>query len=1207
MFRILHLSDIHIGKTYKEPENIACQIASDIDHVGLSTINCIIVTGDIFDGQVAITDLLIDNAVDFFEILLSEINSNQDKKQISKEDVIFVPGNHDLIRGDDIKKRWSKYYNFLEKFYGTVPSFYEGKNYSLFKEYRNYKVAFVGFNSCEIEKRNLFDEKYINQFERHINENKLNEYGIDKSKVIEVLKTEVASEYDDYGYIPLSQITPIERKVKKLDDYTVVALFHHHFYLFPEIAQQFGDSSLIRNYAQVIQHLRYMNVSVVLHGHKHFALERPFIMDDYYDSPDNIIDVFAGGSVGTDRKEDHTFGVLDLYEKKDDIKLKHNKFVYNGENLEPIIKKQVPPQKLSGRVVKLLEILKTLNPEQYELYEETAEKAFKSYNSCSKIISWVSEAITGFTEVYKYLDRDYNNILFLLYAINYRTICYMKMVGKEASYFYTAEKTWNSFYDISLGKTDFMISKNDYHNMFMHKKLNEVASYCDKMLNGCDNKKSQVYLAFTMLGMFFTDLYLVLTKYADDFKESIKYKVNIKIEENKFHENVPAPRIIVKSDADRRSAYIDLLCNEATAHKMAVLFIKEFDLLINKFEDYFKIIGLKIYYLLPRIDKDRMKNTLDNYNFEAYIPTLIPLLTGDNIYSSKVVFARELIQNSIDAISVREAKDKRDFSKEILIELKKDKNHKRYFKIVDRGTGMDRYKIERYFTSIGRSFYSGEEYEDLNISYKPISNFGIGFLSSFMVCQEIDVKTKYYIDDSEGLKLHIPNYDGCFFIELERDSYVGTELKLYLNNSVDDKSIVDYIRKIMQDIKYAINIQYINEKGEEKQIYIPAHSIRKQNEFEDFRFFIPFLENGEVAIIDYQKDILSDELISKYEYGLLIRKKKNLKSNNKHMILNSGIVVEQASLGSVFGKNFRRNNYVYDSYEGEGTYNDIIINFPANWLQLDVARENITGLSDVIKEKSSRRKACMLGIKIANSLYSQILEYIKCLGNRRTNIPSICLQDVIQYAIDFCGNQKSEADLRTKLARLKYILIIEFFEDGVCYKIVRDEMLERRIRILYSDSNAKEQREKWLKKLHREEIGISTPVIRRMKDISDLRISSREMIRLFEDTVYREDVYISDKIRFKLNHLLKDLQGALRIEGNNKNIFRLLTLFILDMPDEIICGLSKEHMSMMFILETVFLQYFCIGAEQEQKMKITYDELFEIVGTHKARKNEIIS
>ena len=245
----------------------------------------------------------------------------------------------------------------------------------------------------------------------------------------------------------------------------------------------------------------------------------------------------------------------------------------------------------------------------------------------------------------------------------------MKIVGRRRSLiFESASQTWSDFYDQSLGQTDFMISKDDYHKMFMLKKYKDITSCCDKLLNTCDNKKSQVYLAFTMLGMFFTDLYLVLTKYADDFKESIKYKVNIKIEENKFHENVPAPRIVVKSDADRRSAYIELLCNEATAHKMAVLFIKEFDLLINKFEDYFKIIGLKLYYLLPRIDKDSMKNTLDNYNFEAYIPTLIPLLTGDNIYSSKSVFARELIQNSIDAISVREAKDKSEFSKEISIE-----------------------------------------------------------------------------------------------------------------------------------------------------------------------------------------------------------------------------------------------------------------------------------------------------------------------------------------------------------------------------------------------------------------------------------------------------------------------------------------------------------------------------------------------------------
>lgn len=1193
MFRILHLSDIHIGKTYKEPDSIACKIGADLAYNGLSAINCIVVIGDIFDGQVKTTDALIDTAVNFFVTLLDEINSNQEKCQISKEDVIFVPGNHDLIRVDDLKERWSKYQSFLERFYGNIPSFYSEKNYSLLKEYKEHKIAFIGFNSCEIEKRNPFDDNYINKFVKYMKESDLNKYGIDKTKVIELMRSEEKSEYDDYGSIPLSQITPIERKIKKLDDYIVVALFHHHFYLFPEVANQFGDSSLIRNYAEVIQHLRYMNVSVVLHGHKHFALERPFIMDDYYESADNIIDVFAGGSVGTARKEEHTFGVLDLYEKNDDIKLKHNKFVYNDESLQPIKKKQVPPQKLKGRVVKLLEILKNLEPEKFKFYEETAEKAFKSYDSCTKIISWVSEAITGFTDVYKYLDEDYNNILFLLYAINYRTICYMKIVGEEESYFESASQTWSDFYDQSLGQTDFMISKDDYHKMFMLKKYKDITSCCDKLLNTCDNKKSQVYLAFTMLGMFFTDLYLVLTKYADDFKESIKYKVNIKIEENKFHENVPAPRIVVKSDADRRSAYIELLCNEATAHKMAVLFIKEFDLLINKFEDYFKIIGLKLYYLLPRIDKDSMKNTLDNYNFEAYIPTLIPLLTGDNIYSSKSVFARELIQNSIDAISVREAKDKSEFSKEISIELKVDKNRKKYFKITDSGTGMDRYKIERYFTSIGRSFYSGEEYEDLGISYKPISNFGIGFLSSFMVCREIDVKTKYYIENSEGLKLHIPNYDGCFFIELDKNTNIGTEIKLYMNSDINDKGIVDYIQNVMQDIKYAINIRYLNEKEEEKQKHIPAHAVRRKHESEEFKFFVPFSENGDVGMANYENEIRNNAYIDKYEYGILICRKKNLNTVNEDMILNSGIIVERASLSEIFGENMRISKYIFNSYERERAYNDIIVNFPSNWLQLDVARDNITDFSDIINDNGG---ADLLGEKIAESLYKQIVQYIQYTKERKTNIPAIFLQDVIQCALDFCGNQSLNKVLCTNLDALRYVVAVEFTEDGLVYKIIRRKARGKRIKIRYVEENAKKERNKWIGHLRRHEIKINYP-LEENANHHNIQASKKTLMRLIEETAHRNVMYtytIDGRTRYEIERLIKEIVGELQMEDDRKFIFKVLSVMLLNMTDKVIGNSYKKEPGVVFALKSALLQYFCIGQEEKQEMRIMYDELREV-------------
>lgn len=66
--------------------------------------------------------------------------------------------------------------------------------------------------------------------------------------------------------------------------------------------------------------------------------------------------------------------------------------------------------------------------------------------------------------------------------------------------------------------------------------------------------------------------------------------------------------------------------------------------------------------------------------------------------------------------------------------------------------------------------------------------------------------------------------------------------------------------------------------------------------------------------------------------------------------------------------------YIFNSYERERAYNDIIVNFPSNWLQLDVARDNITDFSDIINDNGG---ADLLGEKIAESLYKQIVQYIQ--------------------------------------------------------------------------------------------------------------------------------------------------------------------------------------------------------------------------------------
>lgn len=156
MLRILHLSDIHLGKTYKDPESMACNIAADIDHNGLSNIECIVVTGDIFDGQAQLgkdnLPELIHIAAGFFQTLLDEINSNQPETPLCREDVIFVPGNHDIIRTDDVAKRWDKYRDFLKKFYGEIPSWYDLKNYSLCREYKRKRLFLLGLIPAKLKK-----------------------------------------------------------------------------------------------------------------------------------------------------------------------------------------------------------------------------------------------------------------------------------------------------------------------------------------------------------------------------------------------------------------------------------------------------------------------------------------------------------------------------------------------------------------------------------------------------------------------------------------------------------------------------------------------------------------------------------------------------------------------------------------------------------------------------------------------------------------------------------------------------------------------------------------------------------------------------------------------------------------------------------------------------------------------------------------------
>ena len=131
---------------------------------------------------------------------------------------------------------------------------------------------------------------------------------------------------------------------------------------------------------------------------------------------------------------------------------------------------------------------------------------------------------------------------------------------------------------------------------------------------------------------------------------------------------------------------------------------------------------------------------------------LIQLLAG-HLYSEKKVFIRELIQNAHDAIHrrvVAEPGFERDQGHiDILTDLASNPG-----KIVfrDNGIGMTQKDLETFLSTIGKSGTKAAREEAAKTENEladVIGQFGIGFLSGFVVGGRVEVRTRH-LDAAES-------------------------------------------------------------------------------------------------------------------------------------------------------------------------------------------------------------------------------------------------------------------------------------------------------------------------------------------------------------------------------------------------------------------------------------------------------------------------
>ncbi|WP_297796588.1 molecular chaperone HtpG [uncultured Eudoraea sp.] len=121
------------------------------------------------------------------------------------------------------------------------------------------------------------------------------------------------------------------------------------------------------------------------------------------------------------------------------------------------------------------------------------------------------------------------------------------------------------------------------------------------------------------------------------------------------------------------------------------------------------------------------------------------------LYSDHEIFLRELISNATDAtLKLRHLSSLGEAKVEYgnpLIEVKVDKEGKKLH-IIDQGIGMSEEEVKKYINDI--AFSGAEEfldkYKDADKESGIIGHFGLGFYSSFMVADKVEIITKSYTD-----------------------------------------------------------------------------------------------------------------------------------------------------------------------------------------------------------------------------------------------------------------------------------------------------------------------------------------------------------------------------------------------------------------------------------------------------------------------------
>ncbi len=226
----------------------------------------------------------------------------------------------------------------------------------------------------------------------------------------------------------------------------------------------------------------------------------------------------------------------------------------------------------------------------------------------------------------------------------------------------------------------------------------------------------------------------------------------------------------------------------------------------------------------------------EKHEFQAEVRRLMDIVIN-SLYTDKEIFIRELVSNASDALEKLryiQLTEKEIYDEALPLEIEiSTSSEDNTIAFTDYGIGMSRKDLVENLGTIARSGSrsfleavekSGTEGGDL------IGQFGVGFYSSFMVADSVEVVTRGYRRNSEHL-IWRSSGDGVFEITKGKGHRRGTKVVVSLKEDAREYSDPDVIRDILR--KYSAFVPFPLKLNGEQINTTEAVWLRNRSEITD--------------------------------------------------------------------------------------------------------------------------------------------------------------------------------------------------------------------------------------------------------------------------------------------------------------------------------------------------------------------------------------